>query len=439
MARLKPSSPKYQEENKALFEDFLQNTFFKVWSGVHPERENYGTLELFLSPLCNLRCKYCYLARHKELCPIVRPEKIVQNSKLLIKWLKEQSFSPAIEIFSGEPLVKSWTFPILEEILKQLDKPYVIVPTNGTFIKDKQTTEKIRQLLRIYHESGGRIFLSFSIDGPFLQENRPPIKFSYADYLQLFAIAKEWKYGFHPMIYSAGIEKWIYNFKWFIGMMKKTGISPMHLYLLEVRNPEWSMRQCLYMAKFSNFLAKYLLCRDRKFFEETRGFNFFSLYYSRVGRGIGCSIQSTLHVRVPDLAIVPCHRLAYRHLITAHLKLPNFKIEPWNVPFFFAIQGYNLKHAPFCESCLLRPICPGGCLGAQYEVFGDPFIPIPTVCLMEHAKALGFLTALEDLDKFHSFVDVIPEEKRIAFENLREVKNEIFRRFQKGKSISVRL
>ena len=35
---------------------------------------------------------------------------------------------------------------------------------------------------------------------------------------------------------------------------------------------------------------------------------------------------------------------------------------------------------PHCINCPINSLCIGGCLGAQYEVTGSMFIPIPTVC-----------------------------------------------------------
>ena len=39
----------------------------------------------------------------------------------------------------------------------------------------------------------------------------------------------------------------------------------------------------------------------------------------------------------------------------------------------------------------IKNSCRGGCLGSQLEVIGDPFVPIPTMCAMQHALMAGII------------------------------------------------
>ena len=48
----------------------------------------------------------------------------------------------------------------------------------------------------------------------------------------------------------------------------------------------------------------------------------------------------------------------------------------------------------------------------MYETHRDPFMPIPTVCALEHAKIAGILDELKALDLWHHFYDwAVPKQK----------------------------
>ena len=94
-------------------------------------------------------------------------------------------------------------------------------------------------------------------------------------------------------------------------------------------------------------------------------------------------------INVGDLTLVPCHRLAYPELRGGHFVVENNKIinlqadEGMNAYLNLVLCNNNLK--PKCIKCDYNAICMKGCLGAQYEVFADPFYPIPSVCnLLQH-------------------------------------------------------
>lgn len=120
----------------------------------------------------------------------------------------------------------------------------------------------------------------------------------------------------------------------------------------------------------------------------------------KCGRGMPCSIQSDFSIRLGDLKIVPCHRTAYDQFNYGYMKVENNKIvdiEPLNVPMLLSVQSMNVSNSPKCETCFIRSLCAGGCLGSQYEITGDPFIPINSVCALEHAKVMATLKGLKKI------------------------------------------
>lgn len=106
---------------------------------------------------------------------------------------------------------------------------------------------------------------------------------------------------------------------------------------------------------------------------------------------ISCALQSTVHIRVGDLAIVPCHRTCYNHLIGGHFKINDEKTEiidliSDNATAYIGMKSFNPVYAPRCLECWCRDVCIKGCLGAQIETYGDFSIPCLSVCNLFQEK-----------------------------------------------------
>ncbi|MFA5208350.1 MAG: radical SAM protein [Candidatus Paceibacterota bacterium] len=389
-------------ENDILLKSVLQGTFFNAWKNDKQDlaNVNFKGLEIYLTPNCNLRCKYCYLQNHKQdLYPehLTDSKVILENLSMLLDWLIDNNYKPKIDIFSGELFSQKLGFDALElihEKLKGSGIKQICIPTNFTFICSEKLTERVENYIEKFKNIGIRLALSCSMDGKYCEDNRPANGEMIRDddyYDRVFEFCKKYGYGFHPMIYSTYIENWIDNFSWFIEMFDKHGYTNYPLYLLEVRNEEWTEEQ---MAKFGEFV-QYLVrwCRGKGRDVHKEGFNILGSMVSKIGRGIGCGLQSALYVRMGDLMIVPCHRtsydgLEYGQFITDGGKITG--INARNVENCIAALSFEADTLPMCETCFIKDQCSHGCMGCQYETVGDMFIPNPNVCKLEWYKVEYF-------------------------------------------------
>lgn len=433
-----------QEQNEALVNSFLERTYYHGFRNRDDEAlGNWQGLEIMWKYKCNLACKYCYVNKFgEELYPKEcweDDEKLLSNLSIFLDWMIENKFDPRIELFSGEPLVQPSAYKAIEMMLDKLQghaQGPIVIPTNYTFLLSDNLTDKVENLLLRGNEVGIPIHLSASIDGKYCEGNRPfiadivdPRDDKYYD--KVFAFAKKWDTGLHPMIYSERIENWVDNFLWFQDMLKKHDIPWFNIYLLEVRNAEWSVEQIRKFGEFIEFLIKwsYRMCGSHPeqywhFLKEMKGFNILNSPLSTVGRGLGCSLQSTLVVRMGDMAIVPCHRTSYEPFIMGKYKVENDKIVGINVKnpeLWLSTIMLDAKTYPYCEQCMIKETCSHGCLGAQFETTGDLFTPIPSVCALEHEQIWATIRAFRDLGIYEEIIDKLNEKKRTTFKYMRRI------------------
>lgn len=454
----------YRQENRELTRSFLQRTLIDNCR-TH-ENENFERVEIILTKRCNQACKYCYVNRFGKKLFYPKEDKILKNLEIFLDWILAERLTPKIEIFSGEPLAQEIGFKALELIYEKIkDLPrerlpnFLSIPTNCSFILDEETTKRVQEWIDEFASLGIRMSLSASVDGLMLENKNRPMRKRAKDFLfgpggrgqefydRLFSFAKKNHMGFHPMIYSEEIDKWRNNFLWFQEMFAKFSIPKTNVYLLEVRNVEWSGRQIREYARFMRFLIRWsfenLADEDPQKMIDTifkeRLFNTLCSPWTTCGRGIGCSIQSDLAVRMSDLAIVPCHRTMYEGFEFGYFKIRKGKIidiEPANIELMVTIYSTDIRAFPQCESCLMKFLCSGQCLGAMYEATGDMFSPIPTVCQLEHAKILAQIEALKDIGAYEILKERLNEDKKASLNLLEEVYEQGFSRDRKeGKAL----
>lgn len=408
------------------------------------------SLELIISPRCNLGCKYCYIHKYRkdifgEDC--FNEENTIKNLKLILKWLEKNNYNPNFEIFSGELFAQEIGFKVLETIYeheKNIDSKLrpdsISIPTNFTFISSDELTEKINNIRQKFSDIGIQICLSASFDGKYMEQNRPyigdldiPLNCNRDDeyYDKVFSYVKEHCDGLHPMLYSKHIEDWKKNFLWFQEQMEKHDIPWDSIYLLQVRNEEWTQEQVLSLCDFVEFLFDYSwekLGKDKDklfhFITKGRGFNILSQMIGKTSRGLNCAIQTCLPIRVSDLMVYPCHRLGYKDFYYGQF-IPDdeqiLKYENKNVELMTAIFSVHKEALPYCTSCVVNKLCSGPCIGAQYESNKNMFVPIPTVCAMTHGLAFTIVKCLKKYDIFHKALNILDDTTIAQFQYLEGV------------------
>lgn len=436
----------YKEENDILLKSFLEHTFFNKFRKEERSylwEDNWKKIEIYVDDTCDLSCKYCYLTKYgNELYPQSKKKhtNLYKNLDMLLQWIYDNKFTVNLELFSGELLSRQFGRNIVRRILEfYRDRDYkpkvIIIPSNMTFIFNEQYIKEVTNLLEISKEIGIKLCISASVDGKYCESNRPfKNKNLIRDdkyYDKLFSFCKKWDIGFHPMIYSKKIDKWIDNFNWFMDMFRKYDMDSGFLYLLEVRNSEWSEKDIKNFGKFIRYLVRWSYDFNNKdikqyisWLREKKGFNILSNPLMTIGRGLGCSFQSTLFIRLGDLAIVPCHRTAYNGFIAGYLNNDGkqiIDITSKNIATYISAVTTNSNQYPFCEQCVISSMCPHGCLGSQYEEMGDLFTPIPTVCQLEHVKIKSLIDEYKKLGIYGYIYEYVNSDKKRTMEIIGEI------------------
>ena len=363
---------------------------------------------------------------------------ILNNTKMLLDWLLKNEYKPRMEIFSGETLMQNVGYDVLNMVIDFCStyKGSITIPTNMNFVMNNNFLEKFIKAEEKAKALGVGVHLSASVDGLYCDKNRPfREKGLQRDYDKIFSFASKYKVPFHPMIYSKEIECWKDNFLWFQEMFEKYDIPWYSLYLLEIRNSEWSISQIKEFEKFISFVVSWTRKKlenlnDYDFLKcvlQNKIFNMFNLLYA-IGRGTGCSIQSTMQLRLADLSVFACHRLAYDYFRLykfAHNDEEITGIEGINPELAVAVQAMSHKSFPYCQLCMVKELCGGQCLGSMYENTGDMFTPIPTICLLEHAKIKSIINTLYELGVFPKNISLANEGKRFSIPLIHKMSKEI--------------
>ncbi len=432
----------YKDENKDLINSFLENTFFTNWRQAkrNSKKElefslpNYSSVELALGHACDLKCKYCYYSRFgKELYQNEKVDgpTVVKNVEKFMNFLLKNNMVCEIDIFSGEAFVLPYIWDVLDVILDYQTRtpiekrvPAIVVPTNLSFLKSHNLDklEKVRNYIEKFKAIDITFGLSGSFDGPFMDNlNRPFVntKNNYTEkfYSRFVEELSDMNLGAHPMVYSNNIEYWIENLLWFINETRSG------FYLLEVRNGEWTAEQSAqiyYMTRFAiNYIHKiYRSIETDEIFPKfvqnaNNGFNMLNSVFGTIGRGFGCSLQSTLNLNMHNLTLIPCHRTSYEHLTTGKFDFKedgSYEFEPINVEMYLAEQASESTDLAPCTACPIKGLCGGTCLGSNLESTGDLFTIPPTFCMESHARVAGIIKGWEDvgwLDYYYKNLDPV--------------------------------
>lgn len=441
----------YKKENQELCDFFLENYFYKYFRHGGEVDEINRNLELIISPKCNLGCKYCYVHRYRDKIfddNCFDEENTIKNIHLIMQWLDKNDFNPPVEIFSGELLAQEVGYQVLNIICDYQEKreperriPSIVIPTNFTFICSEEATARVEAIRKRLDDLGIAFGLSASFDGKYMEENRPYLHDLDVDlgggkrdddyYERAFAYASGHCIGFHPMVYSKNIDAWPKNFDWFQEMMEKYNVPWENIYLLHVRNQEWTDKEIESLGKFMEHIYAFAwekVGRDPEMLVNWlirggNGFNMLSQPYGCISRGLGCGIQAQMTIRVSDLMSYPCHRTGYRDFYTGQLVPDEDKVlrfECKNVELLMATFGVHQQAMPHCAQCPINKICTGTCIGAQYESNRNLFAPIPSVCASIYHMCIVNMKCLKKYGAWDIMKNCINQDKVEQFKYLEE-------------------
>lgn len=417
---LKEEKEQYQKEQNDLLKTVLDYRFFKPWEGNALQTisgtnlQNDANLEIFITNQCNQSCEYCYLVKYPDLYPCAKDHPtLINNLKILFNYLIEKDYYiPEINFFTGEIWQSQFGLDILDLTFeycyeKGLGIGEIIIPSNCSFIIDRDATDKIQQRINKFSKFGIPLKFSISVDGKYVDNGVRPrnSKTIYTDefYDNLFIFAKRNFFCFHPMISAAGIEHWSENYKWWVQMHNYYNIDIFKSMFFEVRNNDWTDEKIKIYCKLLEEMADDFLTtvcnNDITQFADVMAMirnapiittGYLPFFMQKSDTFPNCTLATELHVRLGDLALIPCHRTCYNKYLYGHFVVEDDKIVDIKaINPQMAIQVYmgNIMYTiPGCDTCLWRETCLHQCFGCAIENSKDPFFPIYGVCKMLKAK-----------------------------------------------------
>ena len=410
----------YDKENEALLQDILEDNFYKGFKNPDDRIYDSMSLELNITASCNQKCEYCYLTKYgTEIYPVElrNPDTIVSNLHKLIDYYLDNGYNPLIlDIFSGEIWGAKLGNDVFDAILDGIKRGWgitqIMIPSNMSFILETKKLNTIEDYISKFKDVGCRLQFSASVDGyvieddarSFVDESKNAQR-DMAFYNKLFNFCKKNCFAFHPMVSANSIHKWIDNYTWWQNMFKVHNMNPYEYGMyLEVRNDEWDIDKIDKYLDFINYMIDYdfnntsggdmdFFCKDVIYPAEVgkvRGY--FPYVLIDNGETFNCTINSSLIVRLGDLAIGPCHRTHYDKFIFGKYRQDDtgkiVGLEPNNIQMANLVFNQTSHTLMQCDHCPIMHHCMRGCLGAQYEATGEILQPITSVCWMLKARLI---------------------------------------------------
>ena len=442
----------FQEEEKELFETYLDTYVFPTQSTL-PNKIIIGSpIELIIKPQCNQKCEYCYIYKHgDDLYPVeerISDDEILNHLDSFLDYVfnKRQVFIKDWELFAGDIYGNGLIYKILDIFYKYLKIQYekhrswyqndhivISMPCNFYYLATRpEDVQKTIDYQYKLSNIGVAFCLSCSTDGKYAVDIREKKDLSDEYFDQLMKAGLATRAGFHPMVSYESIDSAIENYDWWLEQFKKyfpdapeKPFSPM---FLEVRNDGWTDEA---IEKYLNLLhhvieVRYKACHEsvdelaKNLFgphekSEPIGCRVDSydliklnlVSFSQQER-VSCGLQSFLIINLADLSIVPCHRLSYPQFKGAKfIQNDNQEIvgiKPLNVSGYLMLKFFKTQTLPKCQVCPYKAFCLKGCYGSQFESRGDPFIPIPSVCKLLQSKYYYLISTYAEMGVLQSAI-----------------------------------
>lgn len=428
---IKDNFIQYEKEQNEILEYFVYDNFYPKFKAKNSLNNQMG-LEFFITSTCNKKCTYCYLHKNQDkLYPeeLRNPELIINNLKILLNHFSNYNDGKysKLDLFSGEiwgSFLGNKIFDILIDYgqKKIINFETIIVPSNCSFLTNKKQADLIQDYINKFKEIKTRLVFSCSSDGLIVDEISRPYnvknKMGISEfYDELWEFANKNNFCFHPMVDAYTIDLWQDNLKWWIEKTEQYGYNIIErVMMLEVRNANsWNDETITSYLKFLKQITEYLMKQYDNvitFLKDTfeilpykesilKKASYFPWTLRTTNRA-SCSVTQSMCIRLGDLTICPCHRLAYPKLNYGQYIVENGEIvglKANNIAGMINhyITGYSgyLK----CDSCVFAPTCIKGCHGAQFEDSKEYLYPIDSVCEMQKAKILYIFYNILELAK----------------------------------------
>ena len=339
------------------------------------------SVELIINEKCQNACTYCYrrVKHNKSSVFLVEPNIVKKHLENLFDLIQEDGKTflknRAIELFGGDPLLDYAHFKKILKIVDAYKPECIILPTNARLVSELTEYD----LINLISSIETKVSLSLSVDGGPSDNNRPLSKVGRmlmyeekVNYAHLFNLAKKFGYGYHPMLSFSQVNNWFDTIKFFLD---EFNVVP---YLLEIRHAlsrENSIEAVIQLIKIRNFYESI----DKSLVDKAN-----TIRASRVPRGIGCSALTCIYI-MPTGDIPFCHRLIDPPWVYGNV---NYGIDITKAIALTSV--YDHRNLPDCIICPIKIICSGQCQGACYEYWGDPWMPIPSVCDYFRLKSYMF-------------------------------------------------
>lgn len=421
----------YYEDEKLLMEFFVEESFAQVDDSPFLKSPQYSQLELIITPECNQKCDYCYITRFgNKLYPKeIRADHdtTLANIKKIMDYLvyEKHFIFNQYELFAGDLFGTNLFFDTLDVLYPYFEyisrkapeiffdgpgKHAIIVPCNMRFVNNDEIVARYFEYQEKFDKIHFELALSWSHDGKYAQDVREKVEFTDEYYDKAFKFIKKAGAGIHPMISTQAIDHAIENFDWWVEMYEKYlpermingEYMPIHL---EVRNDGWTDEKIEKYLELLRHRLNWIVERYNGDIDEVARYLFrvgdtplphdcdqfdFVTNKPNTETSTSCALQNSLMIRVSDMAIVPCHRTCYTHLIGGWFETNEdgkiCGIKPGNVGQYIDTKSHNVLMAPECCICWNNYNCLHGCIGSQFEYSGELYLPIPSVCKMMKAK-----------------------------------------------------
>lgn len=371
---------------------------------------------------------------------------LLNNLKILLDYLNyRQCYIKHWDLFAGDLFYDDFFFEIMDifyNYFKELSVKNIkifkeeisdiMIPCNFSFCHSKEKVNKVQEYIDKFKQLKVSLRFSWSHDGYYGIKVREKRELNQEFYNNVFNFLQYNGLGAHGMISYENIDYAIQNYNWWknqynLYLPERNQIMP---YLLEVRNDGWTEEKIQKYLEFLGYVLedKFTLCnRNPEIYislmygteEQKKAIKCPNIYLdndfsklfidgSNRNKRLGCGFSSDLSITLNNLSFVPCHRLTYpqfrggkiidinnnlqkinnKYLNTKITELEKTNVKNLEIDCDIGIHGYlnsvllNKNCRLGCYNCEYKGMCVQGCLGAQYEIFTDFSIPIPSVCIL---------------------------------------------------------